>query len=586
MQHALLILFLFASALSTSPQNSSKRIRKAPAELAVLAGSAVQWRSDLEQATEEASRSGKPVFWYVPTIQGSFMDRKKEIDRYMLAGPFSWPRTVEILNENFVPVRMRADRSECESFGLKPLEFIEPGWIILDAKGQEIAREHQITTFHPARFLAPLAKLAGVPNPALDGLPADADDRASAQWLAGVKLWAHQENEAARETWRDLVDAHPEHPMAWKAAMELQNLGPFVHAFETYASLPAAALHAMPEGTIAPVGTYNEGQLWQRSSGFLIATQRASGAWEDSTYDFGGTDGLPNVHMAISAICTTALLEHAAQDPKPNARLEAALERALGFLANESNVNEADSDERIFAHVYRVRCFVRWIELRPTDEPRVLPLLKRVTQSLAAMQTKGGAWHHEYSNPFVTSDALIALAEAKRLGVEPEGLFDIIERGMQSLLKCRTPEGAYTYGQPRGKAKASIRGSAGRTPRGELALSRWDPDTSFGLEKAVLISFDNEKYLLPARKYDDHTSNYAYGGFFFYYDLHARTEAIAALPKGKARDVAVKRQREQLIELAEFDGAFMDSHEIGRSYGSGMALWCLAILRDLNTDTP
>jgi hypothetical protein len=586
MRHVLLIACLLASSLSGYSQNSSKKIRKPPIELAEHAGSAVNWRTNLAEAIEESGQSGKPVFWYVPTIKGSHMDRKPEIDRYMLAGPFSWPRTVELLNESFVPVRMQADRSECETFGLKPMGFIEPGWIVIDAKGQEIGREHQITTFHPARFLAPLAKLAGVPNPALDGLPADSEDAASAQWLAGVKLWAHQKNEAARTTWRALVVAHPKHPMAWKAAMELQNLGPFVHAFETYDALPAAALSSSPAGTIAPAGLYDEGQLWQRSSDFLIATQRASGGWQDSTYDFGGTDGLPNVHMAISAICTTALLDHAALSAAPSERLEATLERALEFLADEKNVNAEDSDEQIFAHVYRVRCFVRWIELRPADKERVLPLLERVTQSLAAMQTKGGAWHHEYTNPFVTSDALIALAEAQRMGVEPPDLFDIVDRGMQSLLKCRTPEGAYTYGQPRGKAKAAIQGSVGRTPRGELALSRWDPDSSFGLEKAVLISFDNEKYLLPARKYDDHTSSYAYGGFFFYYDLHARTEAIAALPKGEARDAAVKRQRKQLVGLAEFDGAFMDSHEIGRSYGTGMALWCLGILRELETDAP
>jgi hypothetical protein len=52
------------------------------------------------------------------------------------------------------------------------------------------------------------------------------------------------------------------------------------------------------------------------------------------------------------------------------------------------------------------------------------------------------------------------------------------------------------------------------------------------------------------------------------------------MPDGEARQAARLRQRDQLLSLAEFDGAFMDSHEIGRSYGTGMALWCLAILSD------
>ena len=183
----------------------------------------------------------------------------------------------------------------------------------------------------------------------------------------------------------------------------------------------------------------------------------------------------------------------------------------------------------------------------------------------------------------MTSDALIALAEAKRVGVVPEDLPQAVERGVASLLLCRTTEGAYSYGQPRrGKVRASMEGSVGRTPRGELAITLWSPKESIGLKKAVAISFDNEEHLLPAQKYDDHTSSYNYGGFFFYYDLLARTEAIAALPKGAARKRSATDQHKQLMSLPEFDGVFMDSHEIGRCYGTGMALWCLATLNNLD----
>ena len=183
----------------------------------------------------------------------------------------------------------------------------------------------------------------------------------------------------------------------------------------------------------------------------------------------------------------------------------------------------------------------------------------------------------------MTSDALIALSAAKRAGVIPEDLPAAIERGVKSLLICRTTEGAYSYNQPRrGKARASVEGSVGRTPRGELALMLWSPEDSIGLEKAVALSFDNEEHLLPAQKYDDHTSSYGYGGFFFYYDLLARTEAIAALPKGAARKASATQQHAQIMNLPEFDGAFMDSHEIGRCYGTGMALWCLATLNSTN----
>ena len=65
----------------------------------------MKWRKDLTAALAESKTSGKPGFWYVPTLQRSPMDRKVEIDRYMMAGPFSWPRMITLLNESFVPVR-------------------------------------------------------------------------------------------------------------------------------------------------------------------------------------------------------------------------------------------------------------------------------------------------------------------------------------------------------------------------------------------------------------------------------------------------------------------------------------------------
>jgi len=583
MRSLLSILAALSLAALASAQNSALKERATPSGLAARAGSAVEWRSDLAEALAEAERERKPVFWYVPTIKRSPMDRKTEIDRYMLAGPFSWPRMISILNEHFVPVRMAAGADECAAYGLKPFVFVEPGWIVFDEHGKELGREHQITTFHPARFLEPLVRLVGEENPAGDCIPQSKEDPATARWLAGAEHWLSQEDAQARAEWTALIEEYPEHPLAWKAAMELEGHGPFVHAFETYAELPAQALEPSADGTTAPPGVWSEPELWNRSAAFLMASQRSNGGWEDSTYDFGGTDSLPNVFVAVSSICTIALLEQTARLDEPDPGLEAALERALAYVSDDSNLNRQDTDEQSWAHVYRARCLTRWIDLRPADKQRLTPTLERVGSDLISAQASSGAWAHEYPNPFVSADALIALAAARRVGVVPADLQPAVERGIASLLSCRTAEGAYSYGTPRrGKARASIEGSVGRTPRAELALALWSPEDSIGLERAVALSFENEQHLLPAQKYDDHTSSYAYGGFFFFYDLHARTEAIAALPEGAARHESAARQRKLLIALAEFDGAFMDSHEIGRCYGTGMALWCLAMLADLD----
>jgi hypothetical protein len=81
-----------------------------------------------------------------------------------------------------------------------------------------------------------------------------------------------------------------------------------------------------------------------------------------------------------------------------------------------------------------------------------------------------------------------------------------------------------------------------------------------------------------ALKYDDHTTTFAYGGFFFWYDMQARSEAIGMLAPGPERDGYAQRQRELVLALPEIDGCFVDSHELGRCYGTAMGLLSLGSL--------
>ena len=80
---------------------------------------------------------------------------------------------------------------------------------------------------------------------------------------------------------------------------------------------------------------------------------------------------------------------------------------------------------------------------------------------------------------------------------------------------------------------------------------------------------------MSALKYDDHTDRLGYGGFFFWYDVRGRSEAISHVndPKSKKRFVDI--QRELILSLPELDGCFVDSHELGRVYGTAMALLSL-----------
>ncbi len=65
-----------ASAQLTFENNSTQKIRAQPGPQAARIGSAVNWVADFETAMRKSQETGKPVFWYVPTLRGSFMDRK------------------------------------------------------------------------------------------------------------------------------------------------------------------------------------------------------------------------------------------------------------------------------------------------------------------------------------------------------------------------------------------------------------------------------------------------------------------------------------------------------------------------------
>jgi hypothetical protein len=593
--------------------NSTRKIRRNPGELAARAGSAVQWRTDVDAAVADAKQSGKPVFWYVPTVAGSPMDRKPELDRYLRGGPFSWPTTVALLNAHFVPVAAVARGERQQRYGLVRAKFIEPGWLVLDGDGNELARLDQITTFHPQWFEAPLRRLAGAP-PA-DGFPGApalreawdayrAGERAravqladavlarepapavaaEAHWLAGAATCRDRDRAAAVARWQQLAAALPDEPLAWKAALEAEGHGPFVRGFEDYLPLPKA-LGAAPaaEGTRAP-GVYGEAELWQRGVQFLVAMDDGDGIARDSIYDFGGTDGLPNVHAAITCLAAEALLAADGLARLGRIELPAALreratarvERVLALIRDDAWVALSDRDEIVWPRAYALRLLAAWQRHRAGGGAGVdtAALLQRGVGSLLALQPETGAWFHEYGNPFATATALQALHLARGCGADvPQ---DRIDRGLRALAQNRTAEGAFTYGHTtNGRPRQSVEGAAGRMPLCELALFLFGGSDDGKLLAAVEAGHRHHGLLAAVRKYDDHADRHGYGGFFFWFDMLARTEATRHLADAGARARLLAAQRALVLDLPELDGCFVDSHELGRTYGTAMALLCL-----------
>lgn len=597
------LLSVLAAQELAFPDNSTRKERVPPSAVAARCGSQISWAKDWETALAAAQATKKPIFWYVATVAGSPMDRKPEIDRCMRGGPLSCPEIVAFVNEHCVPLAVVPKGKLQKELGLVREVFIEPGFVLLDATGKVKTSLDKLSTFHYPWLLAWLERNVGakatpraVPEPlataraklaagasqealaALDGealAKAPPAVRAEGAFLRGAIQMRTGHSNAARATWAAAAKELPDEPFAWKCAMEAEGHGPFWRGFEELRALPDAALGAKPEGTQAPAGLYDEATIRTRCTEYLIAMQRENGGYDDSIYDFGGSDGLPNVWTATSAIVGLALLEaHPAADDKA---VEATLARITAYVGDDKNIATTDADEQLWAHVYRARFFARLCDLRPPQKDTAKEHLAAAAKAILRMQLGSGAWYHEYPNPFVSASALLALKEAEKHGIALDKAR--IDKGILALLSCRAEQtGAFSYGQDKPKKSMPVVGAAGRMPLCENALFAFGASGKDKLQAALTAAFANHQQLESTRKYDNHANKYAYGGFFFWYDVQERVEAILALPDSEARKELVKKQREQILAIVEIDGCFVDSHELGKSYGTAMGLLCLARL--------
>jgi hypothetical protein len=300
----------------------------------------------------------------------------------------------------------------------------------------------------------------------------------------------------------------------------------------------------------------------------------ADGAIVDSRYDFGGSDSLPNVWLACTALAGWAVLEAGERDAQAAAQHAAAVRSLFASATDDTRLATTDTDEIVWAHVYRLRFAARLLDR--ADDPAVRAAAAAALAGLHALQSDSGAWFHEYQNPFVTASVLIALAEAERHGLAVDSV--VVERGLRALLSCRAENGAVSYAMPRGSARTSIVAASCRMPLVELALWRSGDGGQPALVAALEAAFAHHDELAAVRKYDDHANRHGHGGFFFWYDMHARSEAIAQVEDDALRAGFRDRQRAIVLALPEIDGCFVDSHELGRSYGTAMALLTLAAL--------
>ncbi|MEZ5962984.1 MAG: hypothetical protein R3F56_03965 [Planctomycetota bacterium] len=429
------------------------------------------------------------------------------------------------------------------------------------------------------RILLQQGRLADAAALLRDGFAAPHDRQAEAGYLwALCRLRLGHESEAAR-LFGAVADRFPQ--TTWgrraKANVQLGNddrpMGAAFANFEHFGYLPAAAYEGkLPRDTTWAGSAADADALAEGAVEFLLESQRENGGFTDSRYAYWpNTKITPNAWIAITALAATALLEF--RDVAP-ARVDDALTSAERYLFDPTRFNRG-TNEDVYADAYRLLYLTRKLARSPTEaRAPILARANALVKDAAARQYDDGFWAHEYKNAFCTGAMLWSLVEAKSQGIEVPD--EVISKGGEALLSARHSDGSFVYGgtargtpRPTGRKDAAV-----RMPLCEgalLALQRSDLDK---VNDAFRNYFDFMDRIETVRRNDFHSDG-ELAGFFFFHGLYHNSQANRALPEAE-RKANAQRIRAILLRIPEMDGSFVDSHEIGRSYGTAMALLTLA----------
>jgi hypothetical protein len=578
----------------------------------------------LARARQEAVKRNRLILWYCMRVPGTHMYRGELVDNYMKVAIFTDPGVVELVKSKFVAVRMACDEKTSALTGIKRFDFVEPGFIVLAPDGTLVHKIDRIRTFNAdwvrAALIEILKKDGAHNEPAgtsVEDLIRGGDDEKaypgaspdqkalilrragrfqevqkldcsalqkgiallglqkfdearvllgkdpsaeSLYHLAACDAWTGRDPEAH---WKELVAKHPETPWAWRAASNLVKGrdtlpdGPMAHLFEDFFLVPP---QAPPPSTKLP-STDFEGTA-RRAVAYLLRAQREDGAWNEARYSYWPDVKIqPNVFVAVTTLGAMALKEWRELDP---ARIDPAVARAERYILDEKHVNPGQNEE-CYAHAYRLLYLAK---------KQDVPAMNRIVLKLVALQDKDGFWGHEYPNPFASAAVVHCLYLARQAGADvPDSYF---RKAADALAKTRAADGrqAYESNRPPSNEKSSM----GRISPCELAL--WECGRG-PIENVAtgLAAYWRQLDKIEAIRVCDFHSDEELGGFFFWHAVFHSCEAARALPDEARRKEHLAKFRAQVLSIPEWDGSFLDSHELGKSYGTSMALLVLSRTR-------
>ncbi|MBN1589610.1 MAG: terpene cyclase/mutase family protein [Pirellulales bacterium] len=341
-----------------------------------------------------------------------------------------------------------------------------------------------------------------------------------------------------------------------------------------------------------------------RGIDFLLVRQEKNGAWGSArtTKGYNIFAPAPGSHHAFRAAVTglgiSALIESG--DARPE--VSASLDRAEAWLFEHlPSVRRADAETlyNVWGHAYAIQALVRMAGRHKDDaekQQRIKSLIEQQIELLERYECIGGGWCYydleahtkqpgDPSFCFVTATVLVALAEARDLGITiPRRPVD---KGMESIRRQRKSDFSYLYGgHHKYRPMYDINrpgGSLGRSQACNLAMYVWhDPKTTLPVMRTWLDRlFAQNLWLDIGRKRPIvHESWMHVSGYFYYYGHYYAALCIEQLDPSE-RPHYQQHLAHILLERQEKNGSWWDypMYDYHEQYGTAFAIMSLVDCR-------
>ncbi len=349
----------------------------------------------------------------------------------------------------------------------------------------------------------------------------------------------------------------------------------------------------------APSGTELTESI-RRGVQFLLQDQNPNGSWGSATR----TKGLniyapvPGAHHAFRAattsLCLSALLEVAPDDPDASAAIDRAEKWLMDHLGQLRRAT-GDAIYNVWGHAYSIQALVRLHhrhEGNQSKQDEIAQMIRSQFDMLKRYESVDGGWgyydfRYQGNQPtsssisFVNGTVLIALHEAKELGLKPPDR--VVRRAIAATNRQRKRDFSYVYGEYlKYQAMRGINrpgGSLGRTQCCNCALRAWGDETITDnvVKNWLYRLYVRNGWLDIGRKRPiPHESWMQVAGYFYYYGHYYAALSLEQLPEADQPPYKPLLAK-LMLDRQEKDGSWWDYplYDYHQPYGTAFALMTL-----------